>query len=173
MMVCQQRAVSETWPEYRGKRGTDCQSVRQQTRPTSRTDCQSVRQLVGPIIAWNAVVIFALALVLVSAPDGTLASDGLAAADVSTMGLPTNGEPPQDEPALRPFFASRDQDRGIRIDPVYYGECFTNARGGISTAGATQYEALLDLPLTLDFERLRVPVPGKSFCSPKTRMVGV
>jgi carbohydrate-selective porin OprB len=79
------------------------------------------------------------------------------------MGLARNGEPPQDERELRPFFGSRDQDRGIRIDPVYYGECFTNARGGISTAGATQYEGLLNLPSTLDFERLRVPVPGKFF----------
>jgi porin len=38
---------------------------------------------------------------------------------------------------------------------------FTNARGGISTKDATQYFGLLDLLLTIDFERLRSPVPGK------------
>jgi len=52
---------------------------------------------------------------------------------------------------------------GLTIEPVYYGELFSNTRGGITTAGATQYEGLLDLPLTLDFERLRVPIPGKFF----------
>jgi len=51
----------------------------------------------------------------------------------------------------------------LTIEPVYYGELFSNTRGGISAAGATQYEGLLDLSLTLDFERLRVPVPGKFF----------
>jgi porin len=99
----------------------------------------------------------------VSAGDGVLTIGGLAAADVSTTGSSTNGEPPHDGPVWRPFFALRDKDRGIDIDPVYYGECFTNARGGISTAGAAQYLGLLDLPLTLDFQRLRVPVPGKFF----------
>ena len=52
---------------------------------------------------------------------------------------------------------------GLTIEPVYYGELFSNTRGGISTAGATQYEGLLDLSLTLDFERLRVPLPGRFY----------
>jgi porin len=47
--------------------------------------------------------------------------------------------------------------------PVYYGELFTNARGGISTKDATRYQALLDLPITFDFDKTRVPVPGKFF----------
>jgi carbohydrate-selective porin OprB len=46
---------------------------------------------------------------------------------------------------------------------VYYGEVFTNARGGISTHQATQYEALLDLPLRLDFQQMQLPLPGKFF----------
>ncbi len=59
-------------------------------------------------------------------------------------------------PLLRP-------DCGISLDPVYYCEVFTNTRGGISTNGATRYEALLDLPLTLDFETMQWPLPGRFF----------
>ncbi len=53
--------------------------------------------------------------------------------------------------------------RGISIEPVYFGEVFTNARGGKSTRGATQYEALLDLGLTFDFEKMLLPLPGRFF----------
>ena len=28
---------------------------------------------------------------------------------------------------------------GITVEPIYYGEVFTNARGGLSTNGATKY----------------------------------
>lgn len=118
---------------------------------------------IGTIIAWNALVIFYLAPVHVSADDRIQASDSPAAVDVSTTDVSASGEPWCLECALPEASASRNQDCGIRIDPVYYGECLTNARGGISTAGATQYEGLLDLPLTLDLERLRIPVPGKFF----------
>jgi hypothetical protein len=31
-------------------------------------------------------------------------------------------------------------DAAFTVEPVYYGEVFTNTRGGISTSGATQYE---------------------------------
>ncbi len=55
------------------------------------------------------------------------------------------------------------EDGGITVAPVYYGEVFTNARGGISTRDATQYQGLLDLPLLLDFEKLKLPVGGKFF----------
>jgi porin len=55
------------------------------------------------------------------------------------------------------------RDCGISLEPVYYGEVFSNTRGGISTRNATRYEALLDLPLTLDFERMHVPLPGNFF----------
>jgi carbohydrate-selective porin OprB len=50
---------------------------------------------------------------------------------------------------------------GIRIAPIYYGEVFSNTRGGITTNGATQYEGLLDLPVELDFAGLGLPVPGR------------
>lgn len=52
-------------------------------------------------------------------------------------------------------------ERSISFEATYYGEVFTNARGGISTKDATRYQGLLDLLLTIDFERLRSPVPGK------------
>jgi carbohydrate-selective porin OprB len=55
------------------------------------------------------------------------------------------------------------RDCGVSLEPVYYGEVFTNARGGISARRATQYEALLDLPLTLDFEKMQLPLPGRFF----------
>lgn len=50
---------------------------------------------------------------------------------------------------------------GISVSPVYYGELFTNARGGISTSGATQYQGLLDLPVEFDLERLATGLPGR------------
>ncbi len=52
---------------------------------------------------------------------------------------------------------------GIRFEPVYRGEVFTNTRGGLTTRDATQYQALLDLPLEFDLEAMQAPVPGKFF----------
>lgn len=52
---------------------------------------------------------------------------------------------------------------GIRVEPVYYGEVFTNTRGGLSTNDATQYQALLDVALEFDFEAMQTRVPGKFF----------
>jgi porin len=52
---------------------------------------------------------------------------------------------------------------GVLVKPVYYGEVFTNARGGISTNDATQYQALLNIPMAFDFEKMFLPVPGKFF----------
>ncbi len=52
---------------------------------------------------------------------------------------------------------------GIRFEPVYCGEVFTNTRGGLATKDATQYQALLDLSIEFDFEAMQLPVPGKFF----------
>ena len=52
---------------------------------------------------------------------------------------------------------------GVTSEPMYYCELFTNARGGISTKNATQYEALLDLPITFDFKNMHWPLPGRFF----------
>lgn len=57
----------------------------------------------------------------------------------------------------------RDGDHGVAVAPVYYGEVMTNTRGGRSTSGATRYLGLLDLPVTLDFEKMGCPVPGRFF----------
>ncbi len=57
----------------------------------------------------------------------------------------------------------RPNDCGISLEPVYYGEMFTNTRGGISTNDATRYQGLLDLPLTLDLDKMQLPLPGKFF----------
>ena len=53
------------------------------------------------------------------------------------------------------------EDRAITVEPVYFGEVFTNTRGGIRTSGATQYEGLLDLLFTVDLEQTRMPLPGR------------
>ena len=87
-----------------------------------------------------------------------LAADYVSGTTVHEMGSHTDGEA-----AAQWIAALRDRDCGIHIEPVYYGEVFTNARGGISTNHATQYEGLFDLPLTFNFEQLRMPVPGKFF----------
>jgi porin len=61
------------------------------------------------------------------------------------------------------FDSIRNGERGISIAPVYYGEVFTNTRGGLSTNNATRYLGLLDLPITLDFQRLGWRAPGRFF----------
>jgi len=52
-------------------------------------------------------------------------------------------------------------DCGLTAAPVYYGEVFTNARGGLSTNDATRYEGLLNLPISLDCREAGLPLPGK------------
>lgn len=52
-------------------------------------------------------------------------------------------------------------DCGMRLEPVYIGEVFSNTRGGIKRG--TRYEALLDLPVTLDFQKMQLPLPGRFF----------
>ena len=54
-------------------------------------------------------------------------------------------------------------DRGITLEPVYYGEVFTNARGGLSTNDATKFAGLLDLAVTFDLDAMKVPLPGRLF----------
>ena len=53
--------------------------------------------------------------------------------------------------------------RPVTFEYLYTGEVLTNARGGISTHNATQYEGLLDLAMRIDFDQARLPVPGKFF----------
>jgi porin len=58
-----------------------------------------------------------------------------------------------------------EEDRSgfVSIEPIYYGEVFTNARGGKSTKNATQYQGLLDLGITFDFEKSGSSLPGSLF----------
>jgi len=51
----------------------------------------------------------------------------------------------------------------LSIAPIYYGEMFTNARGGKSTKDATRYQGLLDLEFRLDLENSDVRLPGNFF----------
>ncbi len=52
---------------------------------------------------------------------------------------------------------------GVHMEPVYWGEVFSNTRGGISSRNATQYEGLLDLALIADLEKLGAPWQGEFF----------
>lgn len=52
---------------------------------------------------------------------------------------------------------------GIYVEPVYWGEVFSNTRGGITTRNATQYQGLLDVALIADFEELGLPFGGEFF----------
>ena len=79
------------------------------------------------------------------------------------LGEPQLDELQFDELQLPTSSALPDEAPGLRIEPVYHGECFTNARGGISTSGAARYLGLLDLGIAVDFARLRIPAPGKFF----------
>jgi porin len=45
----------------------------------------------------------------------------------------------------------------LTVESVYYGEVFSNTRGGISTNDATRYYGLLDLAFTLDLEQGGIP----------------
>ncbi|HAW29529.1 MAG TPA: hypothetical protein DCY03_15650, partial [Planctomycetaceae bacterium] len=66
-----------------------------------------------------------------------------------------------DEPDLRFLTTALNPDNGVTFQPVYYGEVFTNAHGGISTSNSTHYEGLLNLSLSFDLETLNAPIPGQ------------
>jgi len=51
----------------------------------------------------------------------------------------------------------------LTIEPVYYGELFSNTRGGLSTNDATQYQALLDLGIEFDLAEMQTPLPGRFY----------
>ena len=52
---------------------------------------------------------------------------------------------------------------GLTIEPVYCGEAFSNARGGLSTNDATRYQALLDLGIELDLAEMQTPLSGRFY----------
>ena len=54
-------------------------------------------------------------------------------------------------------------DSGVAFEAIYYGEHFTNTRGGMSTRNASRYQGLLDVGLSVDFCKAGVPLPGRFF----------
>jgi porin len=56
----------------------------------------------------------------------------------------------------------------VRVEPMYYGEVFTNTRGGLRTKGATQYLGLLEFPVIVDFEKTQSSLPGRVYVLAQT-----
>lgn len=73
------------------------------------------------------------------------------------------GQLGEEDESQRLFGPLADPGCGFRVEPVYWGEVFSNTRGGISTHNATQYQGLLDLALIADFEQLGMPFEGEFF----------
>lgn len=62
-------------------------------------------------------------------------------------------EEADEDSAAATLFGERWHRAGpVAIESIYIGQLFNNARGGISTQGATRYRGNLDLSLTLDTE---------------------
>lgn len=82
---------------------------------------------------------------------------------------PDDGAIPDVVRSTIPGLWPRDLDVGFQLGPAievvtaYTGEVFTNAKGGISASGATKYQALLDVAVTCDLAKTRLPLPGKFF----------
>lgn len=53
--------------------------------------------------------------------------------------------------------------RLFTFEPVYYGEVFTNARGGKTTKDATRYLGLLDLGIWFDLDESPARIPGRLY----------
>lgn len=59
--------------------------------------------------------------------------------------------------------ARQSGSAGIQVAPMYYADLLTNTRGGRSTNDATQYLGLMDLPVSIDLERVGFFLPGRAF----------
>ena len=95
------------------------------------------------------------ALVTIVGANATAQSEGQGVSDVIQATIP--GLWPRD------FEAGFQVGPSINVVTAYTGELLTNTRGGISTSGATRYQALLDVAVTCDLEKTRVPLPGRVF----------
>lgn len=60
-------------------------------------------------------------------------------------------------------FINANDDRLLSLRPIYFGETFTNARGGKSTQDATRYFGLLNLEIGFDLEKSKAKLPGHLF----------
>lgn len=139
--------------------------VTRRNRTRSRSECHSVQE--GLAIGASAVlcvILVSISVAASSAAQGTsVPRDGVSAATFASTNVLDLESDPDPATAACWLDALRNQACGIDLEPVYCGEVFTKARGGMATNNATRYQALLDLPLTIDFERARFGVPGKFF----------
>jgi porin len=80
-----------------------------------------------------------------------------------TANLPEHLNALTDHATIELLCPLTDHSDAVSIESIYYGEVFTSTRGGFTTKNATQYQGLLDLALTIDFEEMQAPLPGKFF----------
>lgn len=107
----------------------------------------------------NSVLQLILLILVLSGPRAALAQTcAEETACVSLDCLPP-AQPVDDQTLIPDWF---DSESGISVTPVYFGEVFTNAHGGIATHGSTQYEGLLNLSVDLDFDKMKVDIPGRA-----------
>ncbi len=68
------------------------------------------------------------------------------------------------QPEHHAFLSQAFHDVGpVTFEYFYVGEVMNNARGGITTRNATQYEGLFDLTMQVDLEETSWGVPGRVF----------
>lgn len=129
---------------------------------TSSRNCLPV----GSVIAARILFLAALALLtrLTAHGDETQPHTTLFGEPLDNAATPHATILASDESNSRTRFGLPD-DRyaGLQVMPTYFGDVFTNARGGRSTNDATRYLGLLDIELIADFERLKWRVPGKLY----------
>lgn len=59
--------------------------------------------------------------------------------------------------------SDEEESSFLSVQPIYFGEVFTNARGGKFAQGATQYLGLLNLEFGLDLQKSGLKLPGRLF----------
>ncbi len=114
-------------------------------------------------IVWVAFFIQAATIRPVSAQADKLSNDGHSATNLPCANL-IELRSWADHEGIFPWTgALRDRAGVVQIQPIYFGEVFTNTRGGISTNDSTQYLGLLDLGFEWDFDENNSFLPGKFF----------
>jgi carbohydrate-selective porin OprB len=110
-------------------------------------------------LRFNAVLLLFCLILVLPAPQtacGQTCAEETACASPDCIPI---AEPTDDQAPIPDWF---DSGNGISVTPVYYGEVFTNAHGGIATHNSTHYEGLLNLTVNLDFEKMKLDIPGRA-----------
>lgn len=81
---------------------------------------------------------------------------------LSAGAAPELASPPDQGVLARWNDALQSGCAGVQVAPMYYADLLTNTRGGRSTNDATQYLGLMDLPVSIDFERVGFFLPGRA-----------